>query len=111
MRIACGRLKTVACFSDGLCRHPERQIDEPRGSIANRYGKVQALNGVSLAILRGVTVGLIGPQRRGQVPLLPLMAGVRIIQDGTVEVLGGNMADKKRGGICRTSSPICRSGA
>lgn len=64
-------------------------------NLSHRYGKVQALNGVSLAIPRGVTVGLIGPDGVGKSTLLSLMAGVRIIQEGTVEVLGGNMADKK----------------
>jgi ribosome-dependent ATPase len=39
-------------------------------------------------------VGLIGPDGVGKSSLLSLLAGVRIIQEGTVEVLGGDMASK-----------------
>jgi len=39
-------------------------------------------------------VGLIGPDGVGKSSLLSLLAGVRIIQEGTVEVLGGDMANK-----------------
>ena len=39
-------------------------------------------------------VGLIGPDGVGKSTLLSLMAGVKMIQDGRVEVLGGDMADK-----------------
>ncbi|WP_156320783.1 ATP-binding cassette domain-containing protein [Neisseria sp. 83E34] len=64
-------------------------------SVSHRYGKtVTALDDVSLAIPRGATVGLIGPDGVGKSTLLSLIAGVKIIQTGTVEVFGRNMADK-----------------
>ena len=49
---------------------------------------------MSLDIPKGATVGLIGPDGVGKSTLLSLMAGVKVIQDGRVEVLGGDMADK-----------------
>ena len=63
-------------------------------NLSHRYGKTLALDGVSLDIPKGVTVGLIGPDGVGKSTLLSLMAGVKVIQDGRVEVLGGDMADK-----------------
>ncbi len=63
-------------------------------NLSHRYGKTLALNGVSLDIPKGATVGLIGPDGVGKSTLLSLMAGVKVIQDGRVEVLGGDMADK-----------------
>ena len=59
-----------------------------------RYREVTALAGIDLDIPAGQMVGLIGPDGVGKSSLLSLLAGVRIIQEGTVEVLGGNMASK-----------------
>lgn len=63
-------------------------------NLSHRYGKTLALDDVSLDIPKGATVGLIGPDGVGKSTLLSLMAGVKVIQDGWVEVLGGDMADK-----------------
>ena len=63
--------------------------------LSHRFGKTLALDDVSLDIPRGITVGLIGPDGVGKSTLLSLIAGVRVIQGGRVEVLGGDMADKK----------------
>ena len=57
-------------------------------NLSHRYGKTLALDGVSLDIPKGATVGLIGPDGVGKSTLLSLMAGVKVIQDGRVEVLG-----------------------
>ena len=58
-----------------------------------RYGKVTALDDVTLEIPSGRMVGLIGPDGVGKSSLLSLLAGARVIQQGTVEVLGGDMRD------------------
>ena len=65
------------------------------------YGKLIALDDVTLDIPRGVVVGLIGPDGVGKSSLLALLAGVRQMQDGEVSVLGGNIADARhRAAIC-----------
>ena len=61
------------------------------GSVAGvsgltlRYGKVTALDNVTLEIPEGRMVGLIGPDGVGKSSLLSLLAGARVIQQGKVE--------------------------
>ncbi|MFI5460402.1 MAG: ribosome-associated ATPase/putative transporter RbbA [Isosphaerales bacterium] len=57
------------------------------------YGKTRALDAVSLDLPPGCMVGLIGPDGVGKSSMLALVAGARRIQQGRVEVLGGDMAD------------------
>ena len=61
--------------------------------VGLRYGKVVALEAVSLDLPAGCMVGLIGPDGVGKSSLLALIAGARAVQAGRVEVLGGDMAD------------------
>ena len=57
------------------------------------YKKFVALRDVSLEVPAGQLMGFIGPDGVGKSSLLSLIAGSRKIQQGTVETLGGNMAD------------------
>jgi ribosome-dependent ATPase len=69
--------------------------------VGLRYGKTQALDAVTLDLPAGCMVGLIGPDGVGKSSLLALVAGARRIQEGRVEVLGGDMADAGfRRGAC-----------
>jgi ribosome-dependent ATPase len=61
--------------------------------VTHLYGKVAALNAVTLTLPAGCTVGLIGPDGVGKSSLLSIIAGARQIQSGKVCVLGGDMAD------------------
>ena len=63
--------------------------------VSQRYGKAIALDDVTLDIPAGKMIGMIGPDGVGKSTLLGMMAGVRKIQTGHVEVLGGDIADAK----------------
>ncbi|MGV6988913.1 ribosome-associated ATPase/putative transporter RbbA [Testudinibacter sp. P80/BLE/0925] len=61
--------------------------------VSHHYKKLQALDNVSFSLPRGKTVGLIGPDGVGKSTLLSLIAGVKVIQQGSVHVLGLDQAD------------------
>jgi len=63
--------------------------------LTHRYGKTVAVNKINLDIPSGCMVGLIGPDGVGKSSLLAIISGVRKIQQGTVSVLGGNIAQKR----------------
>ena len=62
-------------------------------ALTHRYGEVSALDEVSLTIPAGCMAGLIGPDGAGKSTVLALIAGVRRIQAGELEVLGGDIKD------------------
>lgn len=69
--------------------------------VVLRYGKTLALDGVSLELPVGRMTGLIGPDGVGKSSLFSLVAGAHRIQAGTIEVLGGDMADRRhREAVC-----------
>ncbi|GAA5011763.1 ribosome-associated ATPase/putative transporter RbbA [Acinetobacter puyangensis] len=59
------------------------------------YGKVQALKAISLEFPAHCMIGLIGPDGVGKSSLLSLLAGARVIQQGKVSVLDGDMASRR----------------
>jgi ribosome-dependent ATPase len=66
-----------------------------------RYGKTVALDDITLAIPASCMVGLIGPDGVGKSSLLALISGARKLQQGSLQVLAGDMASKRhRDSIC-----------
>src|SRR6186713_2425738 len=61
--------------------------------VTHRYGKVVALDGISLDIPKGIMVGVVGPDGVGKSTLLALIAGSKKIQQGSLTVLDGDIAD------------------
>lgn len=61
--------------------------------ISLQHGKTHAIDAVSLDLPAGCMVGLIGPDGVGKSSVLSLIAGARRVQEGRVEVLGGDMKD------------------
>ncbi|MFW2456783.1 ATP-binding cassette domain-containing protein, partial [Methyloversatilis discipulorum] len=69
--------------------------------VGLRYGDTVALDDITLDIPAGCMAGLIGPDGVGKSSLLALVAGVRVIQQGEVAVLGGDMRDRHhRAAVC-----------
>ena len=69
--------------------------------LRHDYGKVAALDGVTLDLPAGRMVGLVGPDGVGKSTLLALIAGVKILQQGGLQVLGGDIGDSRwRAAIC-----------
>ncbi len=69
--------------------------------VSLRYAKTIALDAVDLAVPAGCMVGLIGPDGVGKSSLLALISGARRVQQGDVEVLGGNMRSRRhRSRVC-----------
>ena len=70
-------------------------------AVSHRYASTLALDKVELEIPSGRMVGLIGPDGVGKSTLLGILAGVRRIQTGTVQVLGGDMRNHRhRTALC-----------
>ena len=63
-------------------------------NVSLKYGKTAALNQVSLKLPAGCMIGLIGPDGVGKSSLLALLSGAKIVQQGKLTVLGGDIADK-----------------
>ncbi|MBD8892669.1 ribosome-associated ATPase/putative transporter RbbA [Roseibium litorale] len=63
--------------------------------LGHSYGGTQALSDVGLSMRPGETLALVGPDGVGKSSLMALIAGVKKIQTGTVDVLGGSMADAR----------------
>ena len=78
--------------------NPPRTDAAPAAPVANlaglshHYGETVALAGVDLAVPSGRMIGFFGPDGVGKSTLVAIIAGVRKIQKGKVEVLGGDMA-------------------
>lgn len=70
--------------------------------VIHRYGATAALDHVSLDIPSGCMAGLIGPDGVGKSTLLALVAGVRRVQAGDVQVLGGDIRERHHLKDCNT---------
>ncbi len=63
--------------------------------IGHRYAQQIALEGIDFSIQAGTRCGLIGPDGAGKSSLLGLIAGVKILQQGTLAVLDGSITDRR----------------
>ncbi|MFX0546594.1 ribosome-associated ATPase/putative transporter RbbA [Roseovarius sp. S1116L3] len=60
-------------------------------AVTHRYGKVTALEDITLVIPAGRMVGLIGPDGVGKSTLMGLVSGAKQVQAGSIQTLGGDM--------------------
>ncbi|MDF1856507.1 ribosome-associated ATPase/putative transporter RbbA [Pseudooceanicola sp.] len=70
---------------------PVAQLDQ----VSHSYGKVLALNKVTLDLPAGQMIGLIGPDGVGKSTLMALVAGAKKLQTGQVQTLGGDMTSAR----------------
>ncbi|MCH2339895.1 ribosome-associated ATPase/putative transporter RbbA [Pseudomonas sp. NPDC047963] len=74
-------------------------MSEPLDSVVQvagvslQYGKTRALDELTLSLPARCMVGLIGPDGVGKSSLLALISGARKLQQGALQVLGGDIAD------------------
>lgn len=61
--------------------------------VSLQYGKTRALDELTLTLPARCMVGLIGPDGVGKSSLLALISGARKLQQGTLRVLGGDIAE------------------
>ena len=65
-------------------------------NVARRFGRVQALDGVSLTVEEGEFFGLLGPNGAGKTTLISILAGLTRADRGTVRILGHDVVDAYR---------------
>ncbi|WP_294533212.1 ribosome-associated ATPase/putative transporter RbbA [uncultured Rhodoblastus sp.] len=69
--------------------------------LRHDYGRVAALDGVTLDLPAGRIIGLVGPDGVGKSTLLALLAGAKALQQGGAQVLGGDIGDPRwRAAVC-----------
>lgn len=69
--------------------------------VTHRYGDTIVLNAITLDLPSGSIAGVIGPDGVGKSTLLAILAGVRVVQEGRVEVLGGDITNRAfRAAVC-----------
>jgi ABC-type polar amino acid transport system ATPase subunit len=57
-------------------------------NLIKRYGSLEVLNGISLAVARGEVAAIVGPSGGGKSTFLRCLNGLETFQDGSVEVAG-----------------------
>jgi ribosome-dependent ATPase len=64
-------------------------------NVTHRYGRKLALDGIHLEVPPGLMVGIIGPDGVGKSTLMGLIAGAKKLQQGSIRVLDGEIADRR----------------
>ncbi len=64
--------------------------------VARRFGSVQALDGVDLAVEEGEFFGLLGPNGAGKTTLISILAGLTRADRGTARILGHDVIEDYR---------------
>lgn len=63
--------------------------------LEHRYGQQVALSDIAFSLPAGTRCGLIGPDGAGKSSLLGLIAGVKKLQHGQLDVLGASIDDRR----------------
>ena len=82
-------------------REPLVQLDDIRLTLQGAAGAVDILRGISLAIMHGETVALVGPSGSGKSSLMMVIAGIERPSAGRVVVAGQDLAALDENGLAR----------
>lgn len=71
---------------------PVLSLDDVRLTLRSNAGPVEILRGLTLAVDKGETVGLVGPSGSGKSSLLMLMGGLERATGGQIRALGQDLS-------------------
>src|ERR1700683_2019359 len=60
--------------------------------VTATFGRIRAIDGLSLSVRRGSVVGIVGPNGAGKTTLIDMICGLIRPSAGTVSVLGEDVA-------------------
>jgi putative ABC transport system ATP-binding protein len=70
-------------------------------SLEGNAGRVDILHDITLDVVRGETLGLVGPSGSGKSSLLMLMGGLERATGGTITALGHNLTEMTEDALAR----------
>ena len=80
---------------------PILSLQDAALSLNGNAGRVDILHGITLDVLRGETLGLIGPSGSGKSSLLMLMGGLEQATGGTITALGRDLTSMNEDALAR----------
>ena len=82
-------------------QNPVITLEDVHLSLPNSAGLVHILKEIDLEVLKGETIGLIGPSGSGKSSLLMLMGGLEQATSGKVDVLGQDLTQLREDTLAR----------
>lgn len=82
-------------------KEPAIRLSDVRLTLASTAGPVNILNGVSLNVVKGEAVALVGPSGSGKSSLLMVAAGLEAASSGSVAVAGQSLSGLSEDALAR----------
>ena len=80
---------------------PVLSLQDARLSLDGNAGRVDILHGITLDVIKGETLGLVGPSGSGKSSLLMLMGGLETATSCTVTALGQDLTQMNEDALAR----------